>query len=58
MQRCNILNPPTSWDNMFTEGCTAWNDKSMLGTICRLVLSSMVYGIWRERNEICIKFGG
>jgi hypothetical protein len=45
MQRCNILNPPTSWDDMVTVGCADWKDKSILGTICRLILSSTVYGI-------------
>jgi hypothetical protein len=56
MQRCNILNPPTSWDDMVSVGCTDWNAKTLLGTICRQILSSTVYGTWRERNEI--KFGG
>lgn len=56
MQRCNILYSPTSWDDMVTVGCADWKDKSILGTSCRLILSSTVYGIWRERNVT--KFGG
>lgn len=56
MQMCNILNSPTSWDDMVSVGSTDWQEKTLLGTIYRLILSSTVYGIWRERNEI--KFGG
>jgi hypothetical protein len=55
MQRCNILNSPTSWDDMISVGCSDWKEKTCLGTICRLILSSTVYSIGRERNEI--KFG-
>jgi hypothetical protein len=41
---------------MVSVGCTDWKEKTLLGTICRLILSSTVYSIWREINEI--KFGG
>jgi hypothetical protein len=56
MQRCNILNSPTSWDDMISVGCTDWKEKTLFGAFCRLILSSTVCSIWRERNEI--KFGG
>jgi len=36
---------------MINEGCRKWKSKSMMGVLCRLVLSSTVYGIWRARNE-------
>jgi hypothetical protein len=38
------------------EGCRTWKSKSLMGTICRLILSSAVYWIWRARNEL--KVGG
>jgi hypothetical protein len=56
LQRCNVLDPPTVWDDLIEEGCSHWKTKSMLGVTCRLVLSATVYGIWRDRNEI--RFGG
>jgi len=57
MQSCDILNPllVASWDDMVTGGCKVWKDKSMVGTICRLVLGSTGNGVWREKNAI--KFG-
>jgi hypothetical protein len=38
-------------NEMINEGCRKWKSKSMMGVLCRLVLSSTVYGIWRARNE-------
>jgi hypothetical protein len=55
LQRCDALNPPTSWDGLIEEGCRTWKTKSLMGSICKLILSSAVYGLWRTRNEI--KFG-
>jgi len=52
MTRCNILNPCFDWQDVIAEGCRSWRTKSMFGVVCRLVLSSSVYGIWRARNEI------
>jgi hypothetical protein len=56
MQRCNILNPPIDWSDLIEEGCNQWKTKSMLGVLCCLVLSAVVYGIWRAGNDI--RFGG
>jgi hypothetical protein len=56
MQRCNILDPSIDWFDFLEEGCNRWKTKSMLGVLCRLVLSAAVYGIWRGRNDI--SFGG
>jgi hypothetical protein len=38
------------------EGRRNWKSKGLLDVLCRLVLSSTVYHIWRARNEI--KHGG
>jgi hypothetical protein len=52
MQRCNIPNPPTDWDDLLEEECRTWKAKSMLGVLRRLVLSASVYKIWRAQNDI------
>lgn len=52
MSRCNVLNPPVDWDEVVKLGMRKWNKKSLNANICRLVLSSTVYNIWRNRNEI------
>lgn len=56
MRHCSILNPPLDWHDVIDEGCSKWKTKKLLGVLCRLLLSSVVYHIWRARNEI--KFQG
>jgi hypothetical protein len=51
MQRCNPLAPP-NWLEIVNDGCSKWKSKALEGVLCRLILSSTVYGIWRARNEI------
>jgi hypothetical protein len=53
---CSNMNCYTSWSELIDEGCRAWKSKSLMGTICRLILSSAVYWLWRARNEL--KVGG
>jgi hypothetical protein len=45
MQRCDMLDSPTDRIDLIEEGCNKWTTKSMLGVVCKLVLSSAVYGI-------------
>jgi hypothetical protein len=52
MQRCNIENPDIDWLNVMDTGCRQWKTKRMWGVLCRLVLQSAVYHLWRARNEI------
>jgi len=52
MQRCNIDNPDLDWSNVLDVGCGQWKTKRMWGVLCRLVLNSAVYHVWRARNEI------
>jgi len=52
LQRCNVMAPPLVWQVLINEGCRNWILKTMMDVLCRLVLSSIVYGIWRARNEI------
>jgi hypothetical protein len=47
LQRCSLLNCYTSWSEMIDEGCRTLKGKSLMGTICRLILSSAVYWLWR-----------
>jgi len=37
---------------MMDEGCRQWKTKKMWGILCRVVLSSTVYNLWRASNEI------
>jgi hypothetical protein len=55
LQRCGILSPSTSWNDVIVEGCNHWKTKSLMGIICRLLLSSTIDNIWQAWNEI--KFG-
>jgi hypothetical protein len=50
--RCNVLNPSTSLQDVIRLGCSKWNKKTMSATLCRLVLCSTVYHLWRNRNDI------
>jgi hypothetical protein len=52
MKMCNVLNPFIDWQNVLEEGSRKWKSKKMMSVICRLVLSSTVYNIWRAINEI------
>jgi hypothetical protein len=52
MKRCNISNPFLDWQNVVEEGSRKWISKKLSSVLCRLVLSSSVYNIWRARNEI------
>jgi hypothetical protein len=52
MQLCNVTNPLLDWQQMMDEGCRQWKTKKMWGILCRVVLSSTVYNLWRARNEI------
>jgi hypothetical protein len=52
MQKCNIENPDIDWLNVLDTGYRQWKTKRMWGALCRLVLQSTVYHLWRARNEI------
>jgi len=52
MQRCNDLSPSLDWQRVLNDGCRTWKKKTMAGVLCRLVLSSIVYNIWRAKNAI------
>jgi hypothetical protein len=50
--RCLVDNPPFIWSDVVSVGCSHWKKKVLHDTLCRLVLSSTIYNIWRARNEI------
>ncbi|GLT72246.1 hypothetical protein SLA2020_441990 [Shorea laevis] len=50
--RCNVDDPPTVWAEVLRIGCNSWKKKTLPDILCRLVLSSTVYNVWRTRNEI------
>jgi hypothetical protein len=52
MQRCNDLAPSLGWQRVLNDGCRTWKKNTMAGVLCRLLLSSVVYNIWRDKNAI------
>jgi len=52
MFRCSISSPPSSWQDVIGIGCRSWKSKTTVDVLSRLVLSSMVYNLWRARNEL------
>jgi hypothetical protein len=52
MNRCFIQHSFLDWQNILDVASRKWKTKKMLGVLCRLVLSSSVYHIWKARNEI------
>jgi hypothetical protein len=52
MTRCNVDDPPLLWEDILLLGCNHWKHKTLSAFLCRLVLSSTVYNLWRARNEI------
>jgi hypothetical protein len=52
MHRCNIDVPVFDWPSVIATGCVQWKTKRLRGVLCRLALSSVVYHLWKARNEI------
>ncbi|XP_062145452.1 uncharacterized protein LOC133852713 [Alnus glutinosa] len=52
MKRRNFSNPLLDWQNVVEECSRKCISKKLKSVLCRLVLSSSVYNIWRARNEI------
>jgi hypothetical protein len=52
MQRYYPFVLSTDWHAVISEGCSRWKTKALMGVLCRLILSSTVYGIWHARNAI------
>jgi hypothetical protein len=55
MNRCFYQHPPLDWQSVLDEACRKWRTKKLQGVLCKLILSSTVYHIWRTRNEIKAK---
>jgi hypothetical protein len=52
MQNCPGLACSHVWQDVLSEGCNNWKKKTLLGVLCRLIFGSVVYNIWRARNEV------
>jgi len=52
MNRCYNQNSQLNWHSVLDEACNKWRTKRLLGVLCKLILSSTVYYLWRARNEI------
>jgi hypothetical protein len=55
LNRCFNQHPLLDWQSMLDEACSKWKTKKMLGVLCRLILSSTMYHLWRARNEIKVQ---
>lgn len=55
MNRCFYQHPPLDWQSVLEEACRKWRTKKLQGVLCKLILRSTVYHIWRTRNEIKAK---
>jgi hypothetical protein len=40
------------WDDLVQLGCNSWGKNYLNCLICRLVLGSVVYNLWKTRNEL------
>jgi hypothetical protein len=47
-----FLGPFRYRHDVFSESCNIRKAKALMGVLCRLILSSIVYGIWRAINAI------
>jgi hypothetical protein len=52
MLRCRVKNLSVKWDDIVQQGCSNWVHKTLKCLLCRLVMGSVVYNLWRTRNEI------
>lgn len=51
LENCLVSNIPYSWDDIVERGEQEWKGRGLKAILCKLVLSSSVYNIWRERNS-------
>lgn len=49
---CRIDMPPVIWDDLVQLGYNSWGKKTLKCLICRLILGSMVYNLWRTKNKL------
>lgn len=45
----------TDWSAIVNQGLRKWKGKTLLAMVCRLAWGSIVYNIWKFRNDV--KFG-
>ena len=52
MHRCGVEDPSLIWEGVMQLGIKNWGNKALKGLVCRLVFGSVVYNLWRTRNEL------
>jgi hypothetical protein len=52
MSICNVLNPPTCWEDVVSFGLEEWRWKTLNAYLCRLVFASTIYNTWRNRKAL------
>jgi hypothetical protein len=52
MHRCGMEDPSLIWKEVLQLGIKNWGNKALKGLLCRLVFGSVVYNLWRTRNEV------
>jgi hypothetical protein len=55
MQKCSFISFSTVWEEVLIKGPSVWRGKILKGVVCKLAWGSIVYNIWRHRNNV--KFG-
>jgi hypothetical protein len=55
MKKCIQDNIPIEWEDIKSKGVKEWRGKNLKAVICKLAWGSVVYHLWRQRNDV--KFG-
>jgi hypothetical protein len=55
MKKCIQDNIPIEWEDIKSKGMKEWRGKNLKAVICKLAWGSVVYHLWRQRNDV--KFG-
>jgi hypothetical protein len=52
MHRCGVEDPSLIWEEVMQLGIKNWGNKALKGLVYKLVFGSVVYNLWRTRNEV------
>jgi hypothetical protein len=53
MGLCNVLNPPSIWDDIVDLGMQSWKGAKLKAYLYQLVFGYVVYNLFRTHNAIC-----
>jgi hypothetical protein len=52
MNTCLVKDPPVEWDNVVRWFTADLQGISLKSSVCRLCLATVVYHLWRQRNDL------